>query len=262
MVGAGVRDAARAHARQKHGHDGRGGRPSCTRNRHRSPRSERALAPANLAIVGRVSMGSRARVGAVAGFRQRERPVLQGWSGVPEGGVNDNSMHGNRHAESATMITIGTRQAVKDIGRNRFGVLRSIKRGITGEVQRDVDVVAAPFSLVADPNRGSIAELRRAVVARQVLESERAPSTFASSSPRSARAATATSSSTSRTWPPGPCSRVRRRAGRRRRAHQLAPLAASGSWRPRPDSLASQWVAPCGGTLCRWTRRRCTFPPS
>lgn len=73
------------------------------------------------------------------------------------------------------MITIGTRQAIKGFGRGRFSVLRSIKRGISGEAQHDVDIVAAPFSLVADPNRGSIAELRRAVVARQLLESEVGP---------------------------------------------------------------------------------------
>ena len=79
------------------------------------------------------------------------------------------------NAESATMLTIGTRQAVEAIGRGRFGVLRSIKRGISGEAQRDVDTIAAPFSLVADPNRGSIADLRRAVVARQLLESELGP---------------------------------------------------------------------------------------
>ena len=70
------------------------------------------------------------------------------------------------------MINIGTRQAFHNVGRSWLGVLVSIKRGITGKVQGDVDTVAAPFSLVANPNSGSIAELRRAVVARQVLESE------------------------------------------------------------------------------------------
>ena len=73
------------------------------------------------------------------------------------------------------MITIGTRQAVEGIGRGRFGVLRSIIRGISGEAQDDVDTITAPFSLVADPRSGSIAELRRAVVARQLLESELGP---------------------------------------------------------------------------------------
>ena len=73
------------------------------------------------------------------------------------------------------MLNIATRQAIGGIGRSWLGVLVSIKRGISGKAQADVDTVAAPFSLVANPNRGSIAELRRAVVARQVLESELGP---------------------------------------------------------------------------------------
>jgi hypothetical protein len=48
----------------------------------------------------------------------------------------------------------------------------SVKRAITGEMQRDVDTIAAPFTLIADPRQGSIAELRRAVVARLMLERE------------------------------------------------------------------------------------------
>ena len=51
----------------------------------------------------------------------------------------------------------------------------AIKRVLTGQLRRDVDTITAPFSMVADPSGGSRADLRRAVVARQVLETELDP---------------------------------------------------------------------------------------
>jgi hypothetical protein len=75
------------------------------------------------------------------------------------------------------MLTFGAHQPVRarGIGRRINSAVRTIKRTVTGQLQRDVQTIAAPVSIVADPRRGSIAALRRAVVARQVLESRLDP---------------------------------------------------------------------------------------